>query len=60
MFVNLALGFILHNRCGVDTYDLHVYVLLRNSDTSLLFIVKGRVNKTVILMGCFNTYERSC
>ena len=50
MFVNLALGFILH-RCGVDTCDLHVYVLLRSSDTSLLLIIKGHVNKFIHMKG---------
>ena len=38
----------------------HAYILIGHSDTSLLLFLKGRVDKTSILMGYFNTLERSC
>ena len=50
MFNWFRLNAGVHNRCGVDTYGLHVYVLLRNFDTRLLSFHNGHVNKPVFLM----------
>ena len=62
MFVNSPVGiynvceYLVQFRCmcSVDTFDRHLYVLLENSDTSLLSFLN-----VSILMRCFNTLESS-
>ena len=46
-------------RCSVDICDCHVYVFVGNSDTSLLLFLKHHITGMPILMGCFDTFERS-
>ena len=44
-FLSLVAG--VHNRCDVDTYDWHAYVLSVSFDTSLLLFLKRYVDKPI-------------
>ena len=47
MSVSFSFDADVQRRCFVDTCDCHVYVLIGNSDTSLLLFLKGHVDKPV-------------
>ena len=46
------------DRCSVDICDLHVYVLIGNSDTSSVLFLKVIFINMSILMGFFYVFER--